>query len=445
MRGWYLWVDNVRSVYQKDCMVGFPENFLWGASLSAHQVEGDDFHSDWWRWEQGSRRIRDRSTSQMASGHFERYAADFALARKLGHSAHLFSLSWARVQPAEGAFDEAALQHYSAVVDALHKNKLEPICVLCHVAAPQWFAERYGWHNAKAPHLFETYAERIAQLLAGRCRWYIPILEPMHQVHMQYMAGAWPPQSKSIPKALRALHHVLEAHERAYRALHRARADAMVGLSVRTARFQPLEETSSWDLRAARREKRRCNRLVLDAVLRGEWPLPFGKPEHARDAADFVGVSYYGSCTVRFDPLHPSRLFAASTQDEVDPVGFREVLRDVAQYGRPILITGNGIAADNDHIRARFLLDHLAAVLAAIRDGSDVLGYSHHSLLDGFEWHEGYGPRFGLVHVARDTLARTPNPSAYLYKDICETGTFRRGTVDKHCPDWIPPFDLEES
>jgi beta-glucosidase len=426
-------------------MCAFPEGFLWGASLSAHQAEGEDFNSDWWRWEQGSGRIRDGRTSQVAAGHLSRYREDFALAKKLGHSAHLLSVSWARVQPSEGAFDDMVLAHYAAVFEALRACRLEPVCALHHVAVPHWFAERYGWCHEAAPSLFAAYVERIAALAAGKCCWWIPVLEPMHQVTMQHMAGVWPPQSRSLSKAVGTLKGLAEAHAAAYALLHERLSDAMVGAAVRVARFRPLEETSSWDLRVARREQRRCNHVFLDAVVHGKWPRLLGEAAHLRDTVDFIGVAYYGRRTVRFNARRPSRLFAATvtggrdTEPDTDPPGLGQILTDMHRYGRPVLITGNGVAAEDDAKRCRYLLDHLDTLGRSLQDGVDVRGYLHRSLLDGFEWTDGYGPRFGLVHVSHESLARTPNPSAYLFRDICETGRFRRGVIAKYCPGWASP------
>ena len=119
-----------------------------------------------------------------------------------------------------------------------------------------------------------------------------------------------------------------------------------------------------------------------------------------------------------------------------DTAGFREILERSSRHGLPIMLVGNGIATDDDDQRRTYLLDHLSVIHRCLQDGLDIRGYFHRAFLDGFEWTHGYSARYGLVHVARDTLARTPNPSAYLYKDICDTGAVRRGTVARFCPAW---------
>ena len=420
-------------------MFSFPEGFLWGASLSAHQAEGGNFASDWWRWEQRPGRIRDGATSARAAGHFEQFERDFALAGALGHNAHLLSIAWSRVQPAADRFDDAALAHYGRVLDTLVGAGIEPVCALHCVATPAWFAQQGGWTNPRSPGLFAQYARRILADHAGKCRWWIPIYEPLHGLNMAYVERVWPPASRNLCRAVRALRNMARAHLAAYGAIHEARADALVGVAIRGRRFRPEDPDNAWDLRVARRETHRCCHGFLRAVRKicassrtGAGPIS--------SVADFLGVGYCGIETIRFAPLKPFALFAEVLHEKQgatpDAEGFRALLDELAAYGLPMLITGNGIATGNDAARCEYILGDLAVVQGALGAGVDVRGYIYRSLLDQFEWHEGYRTRFGLVHVDRETLARTPNPSAYLYKDICEHGGVRRGAVAKFCPEW---------
>lgn len=424
----------------------FPGDFLWGATLVAHAVEGADYAADGWHWEQRPGRIRDGSNSQVAAGHFTRFEADFDLARKLGLNALLFSISWSRIQPeAAGAFDDQALAHYAAVAKALADRGIEPVCVLHDVTLPAWFAARGGWLRPDAAALFGQYATRAAAVLAPWCRRWIPLYEPEHAVRLGYVEGLWPPGRRAPRAAWRVLRHMAEAHRRAYKTLRAQRADVAVGIAVRGRACRPHDAERSWDLRAVQMQDA-TSHLFQEALAGGLWP---GQRRGACDLgglADFIGVAFYGAETVRFTPLRPRRLFteyqnAAGARIETGdgmpaPEGFRTVLSRMAEYGAPLFVTGNGLATGDDAVRCGYLLDHLAALRDAIAQGLDIRGYFHRSLLDGFEGHEGYAARYGLVHVDRTTLARTPNPSAYLYKDICETGTFRRGTVARFSPTW---------
>lgn len=428
-------------------MTGRPGGFLWGAATSAHAVEGVNFGSDWWRWEQRPGRIRDSASSKTAADHFHRYREDFALARKLGHRSHLFNLEWSRIEPAPGRFDDAAIQHYEDVFNAIGGEGLEPVCALHHGTSPAWFADWGGWAVTDAARLFGKYAQRVAEAFGKRCRWWIPMLEPMHLIEMSYLEGLWPPGQGGALDAAKAFSNVVEAHALAWRALHDKRGDVMVGASTRARRFRPLNEHSAWDYRAMLRETARCNHWLFDAVTGGTWPRILGsRPGDMAGTADFLAFSYYGAEVVKFSGLRPGRLFTQVVDDGGRPVRnpqprpCAEVLRDIIEsyrnYELPLILAGNGIATGDDVARCRFLLDHVSVALDSMKRGADLRGYFWYSLLDGFEWTEGYGARYGLIHVDPSSQARTPNASAYLYRDICESGGVRRGAVEQFCPGW---------
>lgn len=162
--------------------------------------------------------------------------------------------------------------------------------------------------------------------------------------------------------------------------------------------------------------------------------------------ADFLAFSYYGAEVAKFNALRPRRLFSQMVNDNGTPLkkprpkphaeGLREIIDAYAGYALPLLISGNGLATADDAGRCGYLLDHVSAALDCRKRGADLCGYFWYSLLDGFEWTEGYGARYGLIHVDPSSQARTPNGSAYLYRDICESGTVRRGAVDQFSPGW---------
>jgi beta-glucosidase len=338
----------------------FSETFLLGASLTAHSAEGGNFANDWWRWEQRPGHIGDGTTSHGAAGHFERFEADFDLARKLGHRAHFFSLEWSRLQPTPDTFDEAAFDHYEAVFNTLSTHGIEPVCALHHVTLPQWFAEEGGWQSRGAVARFSLYARRVADAFGSRCRWWIPILEPMHAVEKAHLRGLWPPGRRSLRAGIAALRHMTRAHAAAHRILHEQRPDVLVGAAIRARLFEPRDVNSAWDLKTALREHQRCNRLVLDALTRGCWPKPLRDQPEVRDSLDFIGLSYYGKETTYFRLGPPSGLFARSLSRTAHPQGLRRLLDELGRYGKPLLVTGNGVNTRNDEERCRLLLDHLA-------------------------------------------------------------------------------------
>lgn len=420
----------------------FPEQFLWGAAISAHKVEGGNFDNDWWRWEQRPNRIADNSTSARAADHFGRYEEDIGLARKLGMNALLISIEWSRVHPVADGFDDAAISHYEAVFDACREQEIEPIGVLHEVTQPAWFAAAGGWRNTGAPVHFEHYVNKAAEVLGQRCRYWIPLFEPDFCLHMRHAEGLWP---DGLPRRGTSLRHMAEAHVRAYHALHGVRPEAQVGVSLRAGMLLPLDERSAWDVRAARRLMHERHHRFIEAIRR-EHP---GEPPF-----DFIGLSYYGRQIVRFAPLEFRRRFAqivdgqgrpcAADRTQADPRSLREALQVLSTHNKPIIVTGNGIATNQDGERCAYLLEHLWLIQQSIADGLDVRGYIHQSFLDGFEWQNGYRTRHGLVHVDWETQARTPNGSAFLYQDICRNGTIRMGTLSKFCPGWRPPGPLED-
>lgn len=402
-------------------MAAFPAGFLWGASTSAHQVEGGCYHNDWWRWEQRPGRIRDGATSQIASGHYDRFLSDFDLARRLGHTAHLFSIEWSRIEPEPGAYQEEAIAHYRSVFAALEERGLEPICALNHVTIPAWFAAEGGWSHPGAVRRFCEFAQRVLREWAPHGRWWVPFHEPVYTLHMGYEAGAWPPGGRNASAYRAAVLSVARAHVETYRILKEMRPDAQVGVSVRVRDAMPADPESPWDTRVARRTRQQSARAFIDAVA-----------GLTNEAFDYIGVSYYGRERSEFSPWRELRRIAglgAGVSDryrDPNPEGLCTALRELAVYARPLIVTGHGMAAEDDGIRCRLLLDHIEQVSRIIAEGIDVRGYIFRSFLDGFEWDEGYTARYGLVHVERGSLARTPNPSAYLFKDICEANAIRK-------------------
>ncbi len=419
----------------------FPEGFLWGATISAHRVEGANYQSDWWRWEQRPNRIADGATSARAADHFNRWKEDLTLADKLGLNALLISLPWGRIQPAADAFDADALNHYAAVFDAVNALGMTPVCVLHEVTRPRWFAEGGGWSQPEAPVHYGHYVNRVAQVLGRRCRWYLPIWEPEYTMQMRFIEHTWPGGESSRGRSRR---HMARAHVHACQALHGLRPDAQVGLSVRTANYVPRDENSPWDVRAAQRMRQHQHHAFLEAVHK----------EAGGGAVDFIGISYYGRQRVRFALGSPRRGFMrlvdgqgrpiSPERTQTDPQGMRGVVAEMARYERPCVVTAHGIATGQDPERCVCLLDQLHVLRLCIAAGHDIRGYFHHSLLDGFEYTRGYRDRYGLVHVDRENLARTPNGSAFLYQDVAKNNSLRTGARARFCPDWTPPEEAAQ-
>jgi beta-glucosidase/6-phospho-beta-glucosidase/beta-galactosidase len=244
---------------------------------------------------------------------------------------------------------------------------------------------------------------------------------------MGYGAGLWPPGKRNVWAGLRAVRHMARAHAAAYRVIKVRQPEALVGPSIRARRFEPDDPYSAADLRVALREERRSIDIFLEAVTTGRWPGPLPGTDTAA-CADVAGVAFFGQERVRRNVMRALRLGVERVdaegnrlerpRPEPNPQAFREVIQRVARRGLPVVVTGNGRAATDDAGRQGFLARRAAETGRLRAEGVDLRGYMHYALLDGFEWDLGWSARYGLVHVDRETGARTPNPSAYLYRDI---------------------------
>lgn len=416
-----------------------PKTFLYGAALGAHQVEGEDFESDWWRWEQRPSRIHDGETSERGAGHFTRYKSDLDLARKLGHNAVLLTLSWPRIHPESDRFDREALTHYRNVVSHARACGLTPICVLHQVTQPAWFSARGGWCASDSASIFQTYVQEVIDALGNLCSWWIPVYEPEHWLNHVYSERRWPGwESGGFAGYRKAGRQLAAAQRLTATVIHERYPDAKVGVSVRGTAVTPLDPDSPWDTRAAQYTQDRLNMRFIETAQNCKE----GDPQFM----DFIGLSFSGTQRIRFAPMHLRRgctlpvdeygKSSASDTTQINASGLDEILSIFSHFHKPILLTGIGTNTDDDSIRCSFLRDHVETLICNMQrsgDGLDVRALLYASLLDGFEWHHGYTHRCGLVHVKHPGLERTPNPSAWFFKDIAEHGSVRPGAVDKFC------------
>jgi beta-glucosidase len=402
----------------------FPAGFLWGAATSAHQVEGDNRWNDWWELEQDGR-LPHRSAD--ACRHYELFESDFDLAKSLGHNAHRLSIEWSRIEPQQGAWNNAALDHYAAVIAALRRRQLEPIVTLHHFTNPAWFADQGGWSSADSVEQFARYVEVVAARFAGDVRFWLTINEPTVQVKHAYVACDWPPRGRrSWRKAALALRNLCRAHTAAHGILHRHRRDAMVGFAHNTPYVVPCRPGRLTDRTAARLRDYVLNRLVFRL---------FGRPP--REVLDFIGINYYSRQIVRWRlsrgaafvfggecmaEHHQAPRTFTMLGWEVYAAGLARVLHRFARYGLPLMVTENGIATLDEDQRTQFLQDHVRAVADATREGIPVLGYLYWTLMDNYEWTSGRSARFGLAETDFTTQKRLPRPAARAFKTICEAG-----------------------
>jgi len=399
----------------------FPAGFLWGAATSAHQVEGDNRLNDWWRFEQQPGAIADGTTSGEACRHYQRFDEDFALAAGDGHTAHRLSLEWSRIEPEYRRIDAAAVAHYHEVFESLRRHRLIPIVTLHHFSNPLWIADRGGWEHHETIDRFADFVGFCAREYGGEVDRWIPVNEPEVYAFRAYSEGVWPPRRRDDSAALAVLAHLLEAHGRAYRILHAedtrdADGDgraASVGLAKAWFPLEPLRPWLPLDVLRARVEDRVFNHAVARAPVTGDIHLAIpgvrGVKRHVAElkgSLDFFGLNHYTRWKVRAfggaPHVAPRGARVTDLGWEIHPHGFEQVLLLAGQAGVPVLVTENGFADARDAFRPRALVEYLLHMARAIERGVNVIGYLHWSLLDNFEWAEGYRPRFGLYRVDFD-------------------------------------------
>lgn len=432
-------------------LLQFPRAFLWGTATAAHQVEGANVRSDWWEWEQQAGRIVDGSRSGLACDHYRRFRADFELLAGLHQNSHRLSIEWARIEPRPGEIDREAVAHYRQVLEALHDLGVEPVVTLHHFTNPAWLVHRGGWERPEVVAAFDRYVRVAIGEYGDLVQRWITINEPQVYAYCSYLAGIWPPGKQSFWAAVRVVRHMLQAHARAYRTIHEAspRSDVQVGIAHHMRVFDPYRPVLPLDRWLAAFGNYLFNRCLLAALTDGKLRPPLGHGQVAPELGgtlDFLGLNYYTRDTVGFHPRRPRTFFGEAFPSraeqsragwEIYPEGLYRLLKSLQSFGKPIVITENGVADDEDELRPRFIVGHLIQVYRSIREGVPVQGYLHWSSMDNFEWAQGLGLRFGLIHVDFETQRRTVKPSGWLYADICAAGAVTLRQVQQHLPEAV--------
>ncbi|MCV0403964.1 MAG: beta-glucosidase [Chloroflexi bacterium] len=440
----------------------FPDGFAWGAATASYQIEGavdadGRGPSIWDVFSHTPGRIRDGSTGDVACDHYHRWAADLDLAAQLGLDAYRFSIAWPRVIPdGDGDVNVRGLDFYDRLVDGLLERGIRPVATLYHWDLPQALEDRGGWAERSAADAFARYAQAVVDRLGDRVPQWITLNEPWVSAFVGYASGRHAPGRTNLRDALLASHHLLLAHARVMPILRTT--EARVGVTLNVSHVLPLTDSPA-DRDAAELADEQVNGWFADPILRGSYPdrmaawygslldgiVRHGDLEAIHAPIDFIGLNYYVRTHVRAvrgdasssDPMDvlpyraelPDGVPTTAMGWPVEPDGLRDFLIafSASHPHVPILITENGsawddtVAADgsvDDPERTAYLESHLVAVHEAIAAGVDVRGYFAWSLLDNFEWAEGYAKRFGIVHVDYPTQRRTPKASARRYAEI---------------------------
>ena len=442
-----------------------PAGFVWGAATSAYQIEGavaEDGRrpSIWDTFSHTPGKIDGGGTGDVACDHYHRWRDDIAVMKSLGVRAYRFSVAWPRVVPdGSGPVNPAGLAFYDRLVDALLDAGIVPYPTLYHWDLPQALQDRGGWTARGTAEHFALYAAHVADALGDRVTHWTTLNEPLCSAWIGHLEGRHAPGLTDIAAAVPASYHLLLGHGLATQAIRGQHSGARVGIVNVLSACEPANADT--DVEATARFDGHANRWWLDPVFgRGfpadmievygvDLPVRPGDLETIAAPLDWHGVNYYRPSVITDDPGGPPP-FARETggagdtrrtmQDwEIRAEGLEQVLVRLAKdYGaRQIYVTENGSAwADtvgedgqvHDPDRVRYLEEHVAACGRAVRQGVPLTGYFAWSLLDNFEWAEGYEPRFGLVYVDFATQRRVVKDSGQRYADIIRSGPGAPGT-----------------
>lgn len=386
----------------------FPEDFLWGTAIAAHQVEGNNTNSDWWRWEQSKKTGQKYPLEPSGVGcdFYNRYEEDFELCRRFNQNAIRLSVEWARIQPTPDVFSDEELRHYRKMLMAAHDQGLKTFVTLHHFTSPIWFADQGGWHSGKSPALFADYARVCAEAFGDLVDAFITINEPQVYALKSYTDGTWPPNKRNLLLSYYVQKNLIQGHNRAYEAIKQV-MDVPIGIAKHIVWYEADPFNSHMIDRTAAR--------VLNYLNDKFFLVPI--VQHL----DFIGLNYYFTNRIRNLRFDNPTDYVSDMGWWINPGGLGNLLQKLKQYNLPIYVTENGLADATDKYRKHFLRDMLLACGQAILGGVDLRGYFHWSLMDNYEWHQGYWPRFGLIQIDRENnLRRIPRESFYYYAQICK-------------------------
>jgi beta-glucosidase len=442
----------------------FPDEFIWGAATAAYQIEGawsedGKGESIWDRFSHTPGRVKGAATGDVACDSYHRYKEDISLLKAMNLKSYRFSVSWSRVQPdGSGPSNSKGLDYYKRLADALVEADIRPLCTLYHWDLPQRLEEAGGWPNRDLAARFAEYCELVVRALGDRISHWCIFNEPWVFTFLGYARGIHAPARKNFADCMRATHVVNLAQGQAFRAIKAVNSKLQVGSAYSMVNCEPATSSEA-DRHAADRAHALANTWFLHPALHGEYPKAFpvenplklmgvkpGDMELCRAPFDFMGINYYrrqlissinpgegeSGTGVQYTDAHEGPLTDFAW--EVWPQGFHDLIFRISREYKttPIEITENGCsyldAPDEngqipDERRIQFLRGYLQALGGAMLHGANVRAYHHWSLMDNFEWAEGYAQRFGLAYVDFRTQKRTIKDSGHWYAKLASTGS----------------------
>jgi beta-glucosidase len=404
-------------------MKTFPKDFLWGAATSSHQVEGGNTNN-WSEWEKKTAEERAKHipnwykfpenlkkvaedpkyrVSGKASNSFNMWKEDIKVLKELGLNSYRFSVEWSRIFPQKGVVSEEGLSYYKELIMALKRNNIEPVLTCWHWTLPLWLTEEGGLMAKNIEEYFREYFEVLAENFGKDVKYWITINEPEVVTLNSYFFGTWPPAQKNIFKALYLYYFKLtRIHKIGYRVIKNINPNAMVSIAKQNAVMVAYNK-NPLNILIAKGSNFFWNKLFLRLV---------------RKELDYIGLNFYfcqkmGIMGIRNDNDKLSDLGWWMRPDTL-----YEALMELKEFNLPIVVTENGLADAKDIYRAWWLDETFKAMHRALDSGVNLIGYMHWSLIDNFEWAEGFWPKFGLAEVDLNTYERKIRKSGYHYMDL---------------------------
>jgi len=409
-------------------MKAFPEGFLWGAASAAHQVEGNNVNNDVWVQEQIPGTFHPFPSGD-AVDHYHRYREDIAMMAEIGINTYRFSLEWARIEPEEGQFSDAELNHYRQVLETCHRHGITPMVTLHHFSSPRWLMQFGGWGGEETPRLFARYCEKVFEHMGE----LIPYASTLNEVNLPLLLSHYGVlrESEEIPDWRRKaaalcgaeperfvpfltawkpeqICVMMEAHRLGRETIKRLRPETKVGLTLALPDFQALSGG--------------------EGLAERMWQAHLHQFAEHIQGDDYLGLQNYGRDVCGPDGIIPweQRKDTNQTETEMYPEGVIGVIREASKLGIPIIITENGYITANDELRVEFIRRAARGIHACLNDGIDVRGYIVWSWFDAYEWPSGFNNLMGLVSVDRATQERKPKESAKVLGALAKTnGTAR--------------------
>ena len=398
----------------------FPKNFYWGAATASYQVEGGIENCD---WAKAAREGRVPPCGR-ACDHYNRYEADFDLAKELGHNAHRFSIEWARIEPEEGKWNFEEVEHYRQVIKALKARNIMPIMTLWHFTLPLWFSETGGFERKDSPAIFARYASFVAKELGEELVHFTTMNEPNVVGSNGWLRGSWPPFKRfsltdmvSITNSGRTyesraqkgvtnlflyrqvMKNLAKAHNEAYKAIKKVAPHTQVSLVKHVIVFD-----SNWNP---------LNKIKA-AIANYNWTSVF--MNRTKGHMDTVGLNYYF-----YTQFGDKRQWKKTDMDwNFAPDKIYKALKMLSKFGLPVYVSEAGLADHDDSDRAEYITKQIEGVRLALEDGIDVRGHMYWSLMDNYEWALGFEKKFGLIEIDYETLERKIRPSALVYKELIQ-------------------------